>query len=102
MGIYLNILKKRFINEDLSEFVLDFREVQIAGIPFRCDNNIVPLGETGIIESEKFSDKTFDPVSFDRVTCLSANGEPQPRDTQPIFLENHNKMLCMAAQTEPI
>lgn len=56
MGIYLNLLNKLFINEDFSEFVLDFPEVQIAGILFRCDNNIVSLGETGVIEPEKFSD----------------------------------------------
>lgn len=102
MGIYLNILKNLFINEDFSELILDCSEVQIAGIPFRCNDNIVPLGETGVVESEKFSDKTLDPVSFDRVTCLPADGEPQSRDTQPIFLENHNKVFCMVASTGPI
>lgn len=56
MSIYLILYTESLIIDDFSEFVRNFSEIQIAGILFCCDDDVVTLGETGVIEPEEFPD----------------------------------------------
>ena len=85
MGIYLILCTESLIIDDFSEFIRNFSEIQIAGILFGCNDDVVTLGERCPVEPEKFPDKSFGPVSLDSVSRLLTDRDPQSRDTQPVL-----------------
>lgn len=85
------------MKKDFPEVLFDFPEIQIAGILLCCNDNVISLGETGLVEPEEFSNQALDPVPFDRVSCLFAYTDPQSRNAQPVLLENDSKMPRMKA-----
>ena len=97
-GIYLNLYTELFIQDD-SEFLFNFPEIQITGILLCYNDDIVPLGEMCFIESEEFSDHSFNSISFNRISSLFANSDPQSRDALPVLLFNQGKVFCIKALT---
>ena len=97
IGTYLSLYKGFLIKNDFPEFLFNFPEIQIAGILLCCNDDIISLGETGLIEPEEFSNKALDPIPFDRVSCLLAYTDPQSRKAQPVLLENDSKVPCVKA-----
>jgi len=43
------------MKKDFPEVLFDFPEIQIAGILLCCNDNVISLGETGLVEPEEFS-----------------------------------------------
>jgi len=70
IGIYLSLCRPLLIKNDFPELFFDFPETQKASILLCCNDNVISLGETGLVEPEKFPDKAFDLIPSDRVSCL--------------------------------
>ena len=68
---------KPFLGDDLFKFFFGFVKVQIAGTLFCNNDDVVPLGEAGLIEPVKFSDQSFGPVPFDGVPHFFAGRHPK-------------------------
>ena len=97
-GIYLNLYTELSIQDD-SEFLFNFPEIQITGILLCYNDDIVSLGEMCFIESEIFSDQSFNSISFDRISSLFTNSDPQSRDALPVLLFYQGKVFCIKALT---
>ena len=54
IGIYLSLYRKRFVRDDFCEFLFGFPQIQMAGILLCCNDDIVSLGETFLVEPEEF------------------------------------------------
>ena len=63
--------------ENVTNLSCDFSEIQVAGRFSRSDDNVITLGENGLVQTEKLPDEPFDPVSFDCVPYSLAYGNPQ-------------------------
>ncbi len=101
IGIYLNLDTEFVINDD-SDFRFNLPEIQIPGIFLRYNNDIVSLGEMCFVESEGFSYKPLNPISFNRISSLFTNSDPQSCDALPVPLCNQGKVFCIKALTRAI
>ncbi len=81
------------------EVLFNLPEIQISGILLRYHNDIVSVGETGSVLSEKFSDQPLNPISFNRVSRFLGNRDPQPRGALPVLRINQGKVFCVKAFT---
>ena len=81
------------ISEKITKLLFDLPEIQLAGISLRDNEYIAPFREVVLVKSEEFPDPPFDPVSLDRVPCLLADRDPQPRDAQPVF-PRYDREVC--------
>ena len=60
---------------------------------FLCyDDNVIALGEMGLVESVKLSDEPFDSVPLDGIPYSSTYGDPQSRDAQPVAQTKDREM----------
>jgi len=97
-GIYLSLYTEFFIQDD-SEVLFNFPEIQITGILLRYNDDIVSLGEMCFIEPEEFSDQSLNSVSFNRISSLFTDSDPQSCDALPVLLFNQGKVFCIKALT---
>ena len=97
MGIYLTLCAELFIQDNLTNFFFYFPKIQAVG-PLLCHNDhIITLGKMGLMQSKEFPNEPLYLVSLYRVACLLAYGYTQPRDTQPVRLNNERKVLRMVS-----
>ena len=92
IGTYLSLYKGLFVENNFPDFLFNFPEIQIAGTLFCCNDDIISLGETGLIKPEKFSNKALDTIPLDRVSCLLTYNDPQSRNAEFVLFENDRKM----------
>jgi len=93
IGIYLSLYTELLIKDDFCEFLSGFPKIQITGILLSCNDDIVSLGEKGLVKPEEFPDQPLDSVPFYRITRLPGDCDPQSRNAQPVPLENDGKMF---------
>lgn len=101
IGIYRSLYTE-CLTKDSPEFLFNLPEIQIPGIFLRYNDDIVSLGEMCFVESEGFSYKPLNPISFNRISSLFTNSDPQSCDALPVPLCNQGKVFCIKALTRAI
>jgi len=62
------------------------------GTFFCYDDDVIALGKTGLVESVKLSDESFDSVPLDGIPCSFTYGDPQSRYAQPVAQAKDREM----------
>ena len=90
------------MSERFTQFLCEVAVVDGDRIALCGNDDIESFGEVVSMQPEKLPDEPLDPVPFNRVPNFFAGRDPQPRKTEPVFLENQNKVSCMVASARAI